>query len=115
MGPPAPVSWSPCRTAGAECGEVEVPVDYGEANGGIARLALLRFPATGQKIGSLVVNPGGPGGSGVDAAIKLVKTLPPEVRQRFDFVGFDPRGVGASIPALRCNSDADTDATPAGL
>lgn len=113
MGPPSPVAWSPCRTAGAECGEVEVPVDYGEANGDTARLALVRFPATGQKIGSLVVNPGGPGGSGVDAAIKLVKSLPPEVRQRFDFVGFDPRGVGASIPALRCNSDADNDAARA--
>nr|WP_272818751.1 alpha/beta hydrolase [Mycolicibacterium rhodesiae] len=105
-----PVVWSPCRTAGAECGEVEVPVDYAESGGTVARLALIRFPATGQKIGSLVVNPGGPGGSGVEAAIKLVKTLPPDVRQRFDFVGFDPRGVGASIPALRCNSDADDDA-----
>jgi pimeloyl-ACP methyl ester carboxylesterase len=123
LGPPAPVAWSPCRNpdgagdsdvpAGAECGEVEVPVDYAEANGDVARLALIRFPATGPKIGSLVVNPGGPGGSGVDAAIKLVKSLPPQVRQRFDFVGFDPRGVGASTPALWCNSDADNDANRA--
>jgi len=110
MGTPAPVAWAPCRTDGAECGEVDVPVDYSTDNGAIARLALIRFPATGQKIGSLVVNPGGPGGSGVDAAAKLVKSLPPEVRQRFDFVGFDPRGVGASTPALWCNSDADNDA-----
>lgn len=110
LGPPVPVAWSPCRTAGAECGEVEVPVDYAETGGAIAHLALIRFPATGQKIGSLVVNPGGPGGSGVDAAIKLVNSLPPQVRQRFDFVGFDPRGVGSSTPALLCNSDADNDA-----
>nr|WP_325096704.1 alpha/beta hydrolase [Mycolicibacterium vinylchloridicum] len=109
LGPPAPVKWSPCRTAGAECGEVEVPVDYGEDSGDVARLALIRFPATGQKIGSLVVNPGGPGGSGVDAAVKLVGALPPDVRRQFDFVGFDPRGVGASIPTLWCNSDADND------
>lgn len=123
LGPPAPVKWSPCHAregtddsktpAGAECGEVEVPVDYAEANGHIAHVALVRFPATGQKIGSLVVNPGGPGGSGVDAAFHLVSSLPPEVRQRFDFVGFDPRGVGSSIPALWCNSDADNDSTRA--
>nr|WP_199189992.1 alpha/beta hydrolase [Mycobacterium sp. ENV421] len=110
LGPPVPVAWSPCRTAGAECGDVEVPVDYAETGGAIAQLALIRFPATGQKIGSLVVNPGGPGGSGVDAAIKLVNSLPPQVRQHFDFVGFDPRGVGSSTPALWCNSDADNDA-----
>lgn len=86
-----------------------MPVDYAADHGDVARLALIRFPATGQKIGSLVVNPGGPGGSGVDAAVKLVSALPPDVRRRFDFVGFDPRGVGASIPALWCNSDADND------
>ncbi|MBB3751323.1 pimeloyl-ACP methyl ester carboxylesterase [Mycolicibacterium sp. BK634] len=113
LGPPAPVAWSPCRTAGAECGAVEVPVDYSEDHGPVARLALVRFPATGQKIGSLVVNPGGPGVSGVDAAVKLVNSLPPQVRQRFDFVGFDPRGIGASTPALWCNSDADNDANRA--
>jgi len=113
LGPPVPVQWSPCRTAGAECGEVEVPVDYSVANGPVARVALIRFPATGQKIGSLVVNPGGPGASGVDTAAKLVSSVPPDVRERFDFVGFDPRGVGSSIPALRCNSDADNDANRA--
>jgi pimeloyl-ACP methyl ester carboxylesterase len=115
------VAWSPCRAsdgaddvpAGAECGQVAVPVDYSTTDGVVAHLALIRFPATGPKIGSLVVNPGGPGGSGVDAAIKLVKSLPPDVRQRFDFVGFDPRGVGASTPALWCNSDADNDANRA--
>lgn len=115
--PPAPpVEWGPCETdgggelpPGAQCGELSVPVDYDNPDGAKATLALLRFPATGQKIGSLVINPGGPGGSGVDSALDLVDSLPKPVRQRFDLVGFDPRGVGSSTPALQCNSDHDND------
>ena len=75
----------------------------------MAALAMIRFPATGDKIGSLVINPGGPGESGIEAALGVVQTLPKRVRERFDLVGFDPRGVGASRPAVWCNSDADTD------
>jgi pimeloyl-ACP methyl ester carboxylesterase len=123
--PPAQVAkaqWGPCQITGntggaapklptgTQCGKITVPVDYSKPDGAAATLALIRFPATGQKIGSLVVNPGGPGESGVDAAVSLLDTLPPEVRQRFDLVGFDPRGVGSSTPELRCNSDADADA-----
>jgi pimeloyl-ACP methyl ester carboxylesterase len=120
--PAAPVQWGPCQIvgggngaqlpAGAQCGELTVPVDYSNSDpdGAVAQLTLIRFPATGQKIGSLVVNPGGPGASGVDAAASMVNSLPTEIRQRFDFVGFDPRGVGSSTPELRCNSDADDDA-----
>jgi pimeloyl-ACP methyl ester carboxylesterase len=123
--PPAQVAqaqWGPCQITGntggdapklptgTQCGKITVPVDYSKPDAAAATLALIRFPATGQKIGSLVVNPGGPGESGVDAAVSLLDTLPPEVRQRFDLVGFDPRGVGSSTPELRCNSDADTDA-----
>lgn len=116
---PAPVSWGPCHVSGgdaghvppgAQCGELMVPIDYSKPDGDVATLALIRFPATGARIGSLVINPGGPGESGVDAATSIVESLPAEVRQRFDFVGFDPRGVGSSTPALWCNSDADTDA-----
>ena len=116
--PPAPpVQWAPCQTDSAEldlpkdaqCGELTVPVDYADPDGGTATLALLRFPATGSKIGSLVINPGGPGGSGIDLALNLVDSLPKPVRQRFDLVGFDPRGVGSSTPALQCNSDHDND------
>jgi len=57
--------------------------------------------------------PGRSGESGVDAAASIVETLPAEVRQRFDLVGFDPRGVGSSTPAVWCNSDADNDASRA--
>jgi pimeloyl-ACP methyl ester carboxylesterase len=115
-----PVSWGPCRPgggggeampvpAGAQCGKIAVPVSYDDPDGAQASLALIRFPATGEKIGSLIINPGGPGESGVEAAASLIEGLPPQVRQRFDLVGFDPRGVGSSTPALWCNSDADND------
>ena len=116
-----PVQWGPCRLAGggsgealpipagAQCGEVAVPVDYSKPDGDAATLALVRFPATGEKIGSLIINPGGPGESGIEAAASLVEGLPTEVRRSFDLVGFDPRGVGASTPAVWCNSDADND------
>ncbi|MCB0930282.1 MAG: alpha/beta hydrolase [Mycobacterium sp.] len=115
------VQWGPCRPAGggggnslpvpagAQCGKIAVPVDYAKPDGPAASLALIRFPATGDKIGSLIVNPGGPGESGIEAAASILDTLPRDVRQRFDLVGFDPRGVGSSTPALWCNSDADND------
>ena len=113
-----PVQWQKCRLTGGvetqlprdtECGRIAVPIDYNKPDGDVANLAMIRFPATGQKIGSLVVNPGGPGESGIEAAISMVESLPTPVRERFDFVGFDPRGVGSSTPELWCNSDADND------
>src|SRR5579875_3021075 len=69
-----PLAWGPCRVAsgivvklpaGAQCGKVAVPVDYNRRDGDAAVLALIRFPATGKKVGSLIVNPGGPGESGI--------------------------------------------------
>jgi pimeloyl-ACP methyl ester carboxylesterase len=120
--PGTPVQWSTCESAssndikvpaGAECGMLSVPVDYAKPDGDVAQLAMIRFKATGQKIGSLFINPGGPGESGVEAAASMVGTMPESVRQRFDVVGFDPRGVGSSTPAVWCNSDADNDRTRA--
>ncbi|MGE2727661.1 alpha/beta hydrolase [Mycolicibacterium pulveris] len=116
--PGTPVQWAPCQLEGgaesrvpegAECGLLSVPVDYDKPDGDVARIALIRFPATGDKIGSLIINPGGPGESGVEAAASVVSSLPESVRERFDLVGFDPRGVANSTPALWCNSDADND------
>jgi pimeloyl-ACP methyl ester carboxylesterase len=113
-----PVAWEPCRfvsgaetrlPAGTQCGRIAVPVDYSKPAGSVADIAMIRFPATGDKIGSLIVNPGGPGESGIEAAAGMIDTLPKEIRQRFDLVGFDPRGVGSSSPELWCNSDADND------
>ena len=127
-----PVEWTLCRSAsaqvkipgGAMCAKLAVPVDYNHLDGDVAALAMIRFPATGDKIGSLVINPGGPGESGIEAALGVVQTLPKKMRERFDLVGFDPRGVGSSRPAVWCNSDADNDRlrtepnvdyTPAGV
>ncbi|MDX1873543.1 alpha/beta hydrolase [Mycolicibacterium sp. 120266] len=115
--PGSPVQWAPCKASsgesripsGAECGFISVPVNYDKPDGDVAQLAMIRFKATGQKVGTLFINPGGPGESGVESAVSLVGTLPESVRQRFDLVGFDPRGVGSSKPALWCNSDEDND------
>lgn len=111
------VKWGPCRavTGGAkipkeaQCGAIAVPVDYAHPDGDTALLAVMRFPATKDKIGSLVINPGGPGQSGLEAAVGVVEGLPDRVRERFDLVGFDPRGVASSRPAIWCNSDEDND------
>jgi pimeloyl-ACP methyl ester carboxylesterase len=116
--PGSPIKWAQCKAAasdetripaGAECGMLSVPVDYSKPDGDVAQIAMIRFKATGQKIGSLVVNPGGPGESGVEAAASMAPTLPQSVREQFDLVGFDPRGVANSTPAAWCNSDADND------
>jgi len=116
--PGTPIQWVPCKSAaseearipaGAECGLLSVPVDYSKPDGDVAQIAMIRIKATGEKIGSLVVNPGGPGESGVEAAASMAPTLPQSVRERFDLVGFDPRGVANSTPAAWCNSDADND------
>ncbi|MDT5196456.1 MAG: hypothetical protein QOH20_3210, partial [Mycobacterium sp.] len=116
--PGTPVQWSACESAssddvkipaGAECGMLSVPVDYAKPDGDVAQLAMIRFKATGDKIGSLIINPGGPGESGVDAAASIVGTMPDSVRQHFDVVGFDPLGVAKSTPAVWCNSDPEND------
>lgn len=103
----AKISWSPCyRDFGFpfECGIVQVPLDYSEPNGAAISLALIRLPASdpSRRIGSLFLNPGGPGGSGFEFALYIAPYIyTEEVRARFDIVGFDPRGVGRSTP-LRC-------------
>ena len=94
------------RIAGIDTSAAEAP---SKPDGEVARLAMIRFPAAGQKIGSLVINPGGPGESGVESAVSLLSGLPQAVKDRFDIVGFDPRGVGSSTPAVWCNSDEDND------
>jgi pimeloyl-ACP methyl ester carboxylesterase len=100
------VSWSSCyvRTGPFQCATVRVPLDYARPGGETIAIALTRLPATDpqRRIGSLFVNPGGPGGSGVDFVVGLGQELyTPEVRARFDLVGFDPRGIMRSS-GLRC-------------
>ncbi|HET6534297.1 MAG TPA: alpha/beta hydrolase [Actinoplanes sp.] len=96
------VSWSACRD-GFQCATVAAPLDYDRPSGVQIGIAVIRLPAgdPAQRIGSLLLNPGGPGGSGVDFARAVAKAFPLEVRARFDIVGFDPRGIYRSTP-LRC-------------
>jgi pimeloyl-ACP methyl ester carboxylesterase len=95
--------WRDCGD-GFECTTARVPLDYDERAGRTIELALTRLPATDRagRIGSLFVNPGGPGNSGVEFVRGAARTAyPADVRARFDIVGMDPRGVGASTP-VRC-------------
>jgi pimeloyl-ACP methyl ester carboxylesterase len=123
------LSWGPCggfavsasdREAFADpkfdCARLEVPLDYADPGGRTAQLAVLRQKASGEKIGSLLINPGGPGASGTSAAASLSsRVAQTPLGQRFDLVGFDPRGVGASTPALDCLNDAEWEAERADL
>lgn len=103
----APVlDWKPCGRdfPGALCATAEVPLDYGDPQGPSTSIALAKIPASNKrgKRGSVFVNPGGPGGSGVEFVLGgFGELLAGNLRGRFDIVGFDPRGVGASDP-LRC-------------
>ncbi|MFI9530096.1 alpha/beta hydrolase [Micromonospora rosaria] len=129
--------WRPCPEVADElvgrgapemrydCARIAVPRNWGDGSGAAAgpgsgetfEIALLRARSTKQRdrIGSLVLNPGGPGGSGVDTAVYLsfgpaFGGLPDSITQRFDIVGFDPRGVARSSP-VECISDAELDAS----
>jgi len=119
------VLWSPCEHRRFDCATVPVPLDYDRPNGATILLSLIRLRATdpARRIGSLLVNPGGPGGSGVDLVLGFGEFLAPEIRARFDIVGFDPRGIARST-ALRCFGTprqwgpafwADLPLTPAGV
>ena len=95
----------------AQCGTVSVPVDYAKPEGAQAQLAVIRIPASGDRIGVLMINPGGPGASAVDTVADMGAALADSpIMARFDLVGIDPRGVGHSTPELRCRTDAEFDA-----
>ncbi len=104
------IAWKPCTapdgTGGFECATLKVPVDRAKPKGATIDLALNRHRATdpARRIGPLLVNPGGPGGSGVDFVFGARSTFSPGLLARFDIVGFDPRGVGRSHP-VTCDWD----------
>jgi pimeloyl-ACP methyl ester carboxylesterase len=104
--------WTPCYADVGprfQCAVAQVPLDYSRPRGPSISIALTRLPATGpgRKIGSLFLNPGGPGGSGVDYVLGAGPFLYTDaVRARFDLVGFDPRGIMRSTP-LRCFNSPD--------
>jgi pimeloyl-ACP methyl ester carboxylesterase len=100
------LEWSECD--GGECATLTVPIDYADPEGSTIELALLRAPATGERQGSLMVNPGGPGASGVEYARLAEFVVSPEVAEAYDIVGFDPRGVAGSAP-ITCFDDGEMD------
>lgn len=86
-----------------ECARLEVPMDYTDPNGDTASVAVIRIPARGESLGSLFFNPGGPGGAGILGTIGAALFTPESaVTESFDLIGFDPRGVGATEPAVDC-------------
>ncbi len=101
---PGGIDWGRCESgspAGYQCARVPVPLSYRDPDGPRLSLAVGLLPAVDQKhkLGTVFANPGGPGNPG-----RFAPALTPELHQRFDIVGFDPRGVGASTP-LRCFTD----------
>jgi pimeloyl-ACP methyl ester carboxylesterase len=107
---PPPIDWGTCptaslRNAGAQCGYLTVPLDYADPSGQkiqlyVSRIAHKTSDADAQ--GPMLVNPGGPGGSGLGLA-RLGQFVPNHAGDPYDWIGFDPRGVGRSIPSLSCD------------
>lgn len=103
------LNWSACYD-GFECARLLVPIDYKKLSKGRFSIQVLKFSARdqGRKIGSLVINPGGPGASGVNYAYNAEYVFSPEILDKYDIVGFDPRGVGLSAP-IQCLTDKELD------
>ena len=116
----AKARWRPCTAsfaavdfidlAGYQCATVAVPLDYRHPAGKRIAIGIARLPASGaHRLGSLVINPGGPGVSGLDYLTVARTAIPASIRSRFDIVGFDPRGVGVSA-GLHCLGTSAFDA-----
>ncbi|PRX68969.1 alpha/beta hydrolase family protein [Nonomuraea fuscirosea] len=116
--PVAAVVWGACpkvagKTASAEleCGTVRVPLDHRQPRGQSIKIAVNRIKAKvardANHLGTLLINPGGPGSPGRELTEFVATSLPADVAERYDVVGFDPRGVGGSEPAVHC-VDPDT-------
>ncbi|CAL9486946.1 Carboxylesterase A [Streptomyces sp. enrichment culture] len=112
--------WRDCGVPGFQCATLKAPLDYAKPSGGDVRLAVARKKATGpgKRLGSLLVNPGGPGGSAVGYLQQYAGIgYPAEVRARYDMVAVDPRGVARSEPlecldGPRMDRYTQTDVTP---
>ena len=118
------VEWYDCvSTAGVEksadktgfqCAKVTVPLDYSKPDGQTIEIAMKKHLATGStRQGTLFMNPGGPGGSGVDEVGDMVTSTFAGVQKAYDIIGFDPRGVGSST-AVNCTSDTELEAAAEG-
>ena len=108
---PAPLAWKPCGdAANVTCATVKVPRDYERPQAATLSLFVAKSPATdpAHRIGSLFVNPGGPGASVADSIEALGADYLPALNARFDIIAMDPRGVGQSTPAIDCAADQET-------
>lgn len=113
---PGGLKWARCSgelagAAGLRCADLKVPLDPATPDGPTITVALAKQPATGSpsdRIGSLVMNPGGPGASGIEFLAGVAGQMPEQVSERFDLVSFDPRGIGGSTP-VRCLTDSEKD------
>ncbi|WP_258222690.1 alpha/beta hydrolase [Microbacterium sp. HMWF026] len=105
------LTWSDCGAAGFDCTTVTAPRDYADPSAGELQLAVIRHRATsGEPLGSLLTNPGGPGVSGVDTVRDSLSLVADEnLTRSYDVIGFDPRGVGQSAP-VTCYDAAGMDA-----
>ena len=103
------LAWKACG-GGFSCAQAAVPLDYANPRAQRIKISMVKLPARKAKkrIGSLFVNPGGPGASGIQYARYAENAIPASVRDRFDIVGFDPRGVAASSP-VRCATGKELD------
>lgn len=103
--------WTDCDTEGYVCARLTVPRDYDDPGNGktfVLPVARTKAGKPDRRIGSLVYNPGGPGAAGVQSLQEgMDEAFGRAARDRFDIVAFDPRGVGASVPALTCTASAD--------
>ncbi|KAI0752659.1 TAP-like protein-domain-containing protein [Daedaleopsis nitida] len=107
QGKPGDLVFSPCPAnssiPGAECGYAIVPLDYTNPDAGVAKIALGRYNATSStRKGSVLFNPGGPGGEGVGLATQAGAGLQQIIGEEYDIIGFDPRGIGQTEPATQC-------------
>ena len=100
--------WEQCGEL--DCATIQVPVNWDEPHGDTTGLALNRHQAAGggERIGSLLINPGGPGGSGLDFTPSFVMTAGADLLDSYDIIGFDPRGVGRSTP-VQCGTSEQID------
>lgn len=102
------ITWRDCDQ-GFECTSVRVPIDWAAPSGATLDLAVIRRKASGHRIGSLLMNPGGPGASGVDWVRQAASGYGSSLRSSFDLVGWDPRGIGGSSQ-LKCLPNEQLDA-----
>ncbi|GMA35231.1 alpha/beta hydrolase [Demequina litorisediminis] len=102
------IEWNTCGDL--DCATIQVPLDWDEPEGETVDLAINRYPAADQdaRIGSLLINPGGPGGSGLGYTEAFVSSAGTDLLDAYDVVGFDPRGVGESTP-VACGADSTID------